>query len=415
MTNISEQEIDIRPYIQAIIDKWFWILGAGILAAIIGYGVSLLMTPTYEATALVAITEPRQRVQLDPRIQTVTENRPLQAYPDLAKSDELLSELLAQLPENSELTLRALKNKLTAEPGSDPTILKLTVSDESAAKSAELANTWAELFINWANRIYGDQGEEQLVFFEEQLKEAGKKLEEAEQAQINFQAHNRSYILENELLALQQTQADYLAKQRQANLILQDIESLLAQPGNNEPESVNQLASILLQIRALGGVANSTESTMPWQIQVNVDGRSNLNQADQQAILSHLRETLLAQSSQIEEKLVELEPQILLIQQEKQEANSEENRLLRDTTVAEETYTALARAVDEKRITSQDTTSGVKLASRTSVPSQPASPNKLLNAIAAMGLGLLIATTVVLIFEARSNVNSGTEKSNNSG
>lgn len=397
MSDISEQEIDLRPYVEALVDKWYWIVGLGVLAAVVAYGASMLLTPTYEATALVAITEPRQRVQFDPRIQTVADNQPLQAYPDLALSDALLSKMLAQLPEDYELTLTALRKKLMAEPGRDPTLLMLTASDESPAKAAELANSWAGLFVDWANQIYGDQGDQQLLFFEEQLDEAGKKLKEADQALIDFQGQNRSYILENEILALQQTQADYLAKQRQANLILQDIDSLLAQVNGSDQENVDQLAAILLQIRALGGVPNSTESTLPWQIQINVNGQSDLSQSDQEALLSNLRETLLVQSEQLDDRLAEIEPQILSVQEQKQEANSEENRLVRDFEVAEETYLTISRTVDEKRITSQDTTSGVMLASKTAVPENPTGPSNILLAIGAGLLGMVLATVLIIL------------------
>ena len=393
MTDYNEQEIDLRPYIEALLKKWYWVVGAGIVGAIIGIAISFLMVPTYEATALVAIIEPRQRVQFDPRIQTVTDNQPLNAYPELALSDELLKNLLDQLPKEYDLTLTRLRRKLEARPGDDPTVLRLTVSDDDPIQAAEMANIWAEFFVKWTNQIYGDQGNEQLVFFEQQFEEAENKLNEAEQAMISFQARNRSNVLQNELLALLQTQSDYHAKQRQTDLILQDIDSLLAKEGGDD----HQLAAILLQIRALGGVPNNVETTMPWQIQLNIDGQSNLSQGDQRGLLLGLRETLLAQADQLEESLAELEPQILAVQQEKQVENAEENRLIRDFEVAEETYITVSRKVDEKRITSQDTSSGVKLASRTAVPEFPSGPRKVFIAIGAGLLGALLAILAIII------------------
>ena len=78
-----EDEIDLRPYFEAIIRNWLWIVGAVVLAAAVAYGVSSLLPPTYEATALVAITEARDVVQFDPRFSTVDEAHPLRAYPEL--------------------------------------------------------------------------------------------------------------------------------------------------------------------------------------------------------------------------------------------------------------------------------------------------------------------------------------------
>ena len=399
MSEYSDQEIDLRPYIEAILNKWYWVVGAGVVFALIGVGIGLLRTQTFEATALVAITEPSQRVQFDPRIQTNFDSQPVDAYPELALSDQLLGDIINTLPENYDLSLTDLRKKLSAESGGDGSILHLTVSDDDPVQAAEMANIWAALFVDWANQVYSGQGGEQLSFFEEQLGEARNQLEKAEQELIDFQAHNRAYILENELLSLQQTQADFLAKQRQTELILQDIDSLLDQAGSSGSSSgasVDQLASLLLQVRALGGVANRQESAMPWQIQINIDGQSNLSQEDQQAILSDLRETLLAQTGQLDERLAELEPQILSVQQQKQEASAKEERLNRDFNVAEETYTTLSRMVDEKRITSQDTTSGIRLASKTAVPEFPTGPRKILIAIGAGLIGAAIAVALIV-------------------
>ncbi len=410
MSEYSDQEIDLRPYVDALLDKWYWIAGAGVLFAALGFLISSLMAPTYEATALVAITEPRQRVQFDPRIQTVSDTQPLKAYPELALSDELLGEVIQELPGESGLALSELRGQLAAEAGTDASILKLTASNGDPVMAAALANQWAESFVAWANQVYGDQGDEQLLFFEAQLLDAADQLTAAERALIEFQARNRSAILENELLALQQTQADYLAKQRQTDLILQDIESLLDQDGGAADQAVvDQLAAQILQVRALGGVPNVVESTMPWQVQLNVDGQAPSSARDQQGIIANLKEVLLAQTEETEERLNNLEPQLLSVQQEKQEANAEENRLLRNATVAEETYTALARTVDEKRITSQDTTSGVKLASRTAVPEEPSGPSRLIAAIAAGFIGLILGTILVLGFSIRSNAKTADE------
>lgn len=395
MSDTMEQEIDLRPYMKAVIDKRYWILGFAVLGMLLGLGLSLIMNPTYEATALVAVTVPRERVEFDARIQTVVDNLPLQAYPDLAMSDQLLVELLQQLPDGHSLTLTDLRRMVSANSGADPSLVNLTVEYTDPAFAAEAANLWATLFVSWANQIYGYQGDEQLLFFEAQYDDARSQLEAAEEALTDFQGRNRSAILANELAAVQQTQADYLAKQRQTDLILQDIESLLAQE-QGDAAAIDQLASVLLQVRALGGVPTNIESSAPWQLQLNLEALSAAAPTEQRAILLNLRDMLVTQGDQIEERLAGVEPEILAVQEEMQAAMVEEGRLQRDVEVAIETYTTLARTVDEKRITSQDTTSGVKLASRTAVPERPSSPNVILNALIAGVAGLVLATLAVI-------------------
>ncbi len=396
-----EQEIDLRPYIEAVTRNWKWVIGAGILTALVGLAISFYIPPSYRATALVAVTDPRQVVQFDPRIRTTEENQPLKAYPELAVSDEILGFLLDEVPSiTPEITkLASLRALLSAEAGSDPSLIKLSAASEDPQVATEIVNKWAEIFVDKANEVFGARGGDQLGFFEEQLIVAAQDLQLAEQDLINFQGLNRSVILDNELTALQQTQADQLAKLRQITLLIQDAESLqgqLTNTGDGEVDgSADQLTAILLQLRAFGGVPNADSAT-PWQFQVNVDQISQAGQQEQSAFLDTLQNTLRAQETQINLYLTELEPQILTLQQDKQEAVAEEARLRRDMSVAEETYTALARKVEEAKITSQNTNSGVRLASRSAVPEFSSGPRKLVIIAVAGLIGMFLAVVVIL-------------------
>jgi uncharacterized protein involved in exopolysaccharide biosynthesis len=397
-----EEEFDLRPYIEAVTRNWKWVIGAAILAAVIAFTISSLIPPTYEATALVAVTEPRQVVQFDPRIKTTEENQPVKAYPELATSDELLSLLLEEaVPIAPEVTnLASLKGLLSAKAGSDPSLINLSVKYADPQAASEITNKWAEMFVIRANEVFGTQGDEQLGFFEDQLLVASQDLQQAEQDLIDFQARDRSMLLDNELIALQQTQADQLAKRRQIALLLQDAESLHEQltdaSDRKDTPSAEQIALVLLQLRTFGGVP-SADITTPWQLQLNVDQLSGMDQQDQIAFLSGLQNTLAAQVKQINEHLAELEPQILAAQQVKQEAVAEGTRLNRNLTVAEETYTALAHKVEEGKITSQSTGSGVRLASRSAVPEAPSGRGTLFILAVAMLLGIFLSVLVIIV------------------
>lgn len=402
MSEYRDQEIDFRPYVEAILGKWYWILGLGLLAGILAFGAtSLLVAPTYEATALVSITEPRQRVQFDPRIVTVEENQPLRAYPEIAVSDELLEELMDELPEGSASSVQRLRSMLKASPGGDPSLLKLSVTNSDPILASNIANSWAEMFVSWANRAYGDSGEEQLIFFEQRLDDAEVDLQAAEKALVDYQAENRSAILDTELLALLQTQADLLAKKGEIDLLLQDIESLLVlfqdnTSGEETSAIVDQFTMLILKLRAFGGVPGSLEETVPWQLQVTTSNLEAENATATVQQVQSLQDALQIQAEQTESALAEIEPEILAIQQEKQLANAREALMLRNVQVAEDTHTALARTVEEKRITSQDVNAGVRLASRSTVPESPVGPRKTINALAA-ALGVIFLAVLVII------------------
>lgn len=397
-----EEEFNIKPYIEALIQSWKWIIGAAILAASIAFIGTSLLPPTYQATALAAVMSPREIVQFDPRIQSVDEEQPLKAYPELATSDELLSELLTKVAPITEdiATIETLNKLLSTKAGADPSLLRLTVTYHDPQKTAAIANMWAETFVTKTNEIYGDQGGDQLRFFEEQLETAERDLELAEQVLIEFQAQNRSKILKNELQALEDTQADYLEKQRQIELLLQDVQGLQDQLNNSSSNDAvtmaNQLAALLLQIRAFGGTTNQQTGT-PWQVQINTEQMIDTNRNDQLAFLNNLAQAITTQSQQINKRLSESEPQILVVQQEKEKAEIEEARLIRDKSVATETYTTLANKVAEESITSQDMTAGVRLASQATVPHVPTGPRRFINTLVAAILGLVIACLGVFI------------------
>lgn len=394
-----EEEIDLRPYVELLLRNWVWIVGGAMLAAVVAFGLTSLIPPTYEATALVAVTEPRQRVQFDPRFETVDDNRPLQAYPELATSDELLQNALTEMapPLDDVTDLQQFRQMVEARSGSDPSLVRLTARYSDADGAARIVNTWAELFVAWANEIYGDQNGEQVDFFESQLEQAAAELKTAEQALIDFQAHNRVGIVNNQLNSLSELQAQYLKDQNSVVFLIQDIQGLRDQLATqSDGDSVtfaDQLTALFLQIKAF-----NAQAATPLQLQVSAaESFADKNRGEQIAFLEGLVGTLESRSVQTEERLAELEPQILGLQQQKREMETESERLIRNRDVAQETYTALARKVEEERITSQDTSSGVRLASQAAVPVEPVGPRRLLNTVVAGGLGLMLGVFSVFI------------------
>lgn len=395
-----EEAIDLRPYIKILARRWYWIIGAAVLAGVVAFVVSTFLAPTYKATALVAITEPRLQLQFDPRIEELAkETQPLLAFPELATSDELLGELLdAIYPRlNDVTTLEELRERVVAQSGIDPSLVRLIASYRDPDDTAYLANTWADLFENRANAIFGDQSEDQERFFEVQLAETEVELSAAEEALVDFQALNRSSIISNELESFRQSQANYLADQRQIAFLLQDIKGLRDQldGGMNGPVAFSdQLTALSLQLKAFNASA-----AIPLQLQMDMaESLTNRNRDQQVTYLSGLITTLETRSELANEILVELEPQILTLQEQKQEISTESARLNRDRDVAHETYITLARKVEEERISSEEISSVARVASEAAVPQEAVSPRKLLNAAVAGFLALIVALVAILAF-----------------
>jgi succinoglycan biosynthesis transport protein ExoP len=413
-------EIDLRQYVGVLIRRWKWIVGLALAAAVAALVVSFLIPPTYEATALVAVTEPRYVMRFDERFETVNRIQTVyQAYPELATSDDLLQDLLTRLdplPQGVE-TAQHLREMSEARPGMDPSMVRLAVRSGDSEEAARVANVWAGLFVTRANAIYGSHSEEQVRFFESQLERAQLELEAVEQALVAFQARYQGAVLEAQLASAQQDLRDYLVEQREIERAVRNARALKAnvadQPVDRLVSPGDDLTALLLQIQAFN--VQTSRPVQPVQresqdakleVRPSEGGLSVWLQISDATLLSSERTagelavfldglvaTLEAREEEIAAQVVSLEPQILTLQQQLQEVQTEKDQLLRAQEVAQETYVTLAYKVEETRIAADDTSGEVRLASRASVPERPASPRKMLNTVVAGTLGLMLGVS----------------------
>jgi uncharacterized protein involved in exopolysaccharide biosynthesis len=109
-----EEEIDLRPYIQIIGRSWKSLSIITLLGILLGFIFSLIQTPNYEATAIIAITELRQDVVFDNRITSREDAQPLRGLPELAISDTMLLNLLEVLdiPFAQNMTVTHLRARI---------------------------------------------------------------------------------------------------------------------------------------------------------------------------------------------------------------------------------------------------------------------------------------------------------------
>ncbi|MCA9959116.1 MAG: hypothetical protein KC413_06440 [Anaerolineales bacterium] len=398
-----EEEIDLRPYVEAIIKRWYWVVGTAVAMAVIAFIVSSLLSPTYETTALVAITEPNQLVRFETGFEAIDDvvSRPLRAYPEIALSDELLQAVLDEIQASvpGEITLSQLRGLVQAESGNDLSLIRLVVSYSDPEMTALIANQWARLFVDKANNVYGGTDGTQLAAFDTQLTQLAGELESAEDALVEFQSRNRLAILDSELLALQTSRTDLASAQLTANSLLRDIEALrdllLAQSGDSVALA-DQLTALFLQVSAFYQNTTGGASPVFLQIDGNTDTLTTNNRREQITSLDNLLTIVGTQLTNVNDAIAALEPQILAAQTEREQFNVEQTRLTRERDTVQEAYLALSRRVEEERIAAQDVGEGVRLASEAAVPVEPVGPRKLINTVIAGTLGFFLSFSFVL-------------------
>jgi uncharacterized protein involved in exopolysaccharide biosynthesis len=401
-----EDETDLREYLRVLIRHWRLVAATTILAALAALAVSLIMQPTYEATALVAITGARYEFQFNPSVEVNYSVIPVRVPPykamlALATADDLLqavfAEMRAELP-TDVVNLDGFRGMLEAKASSDPSVLELTASAETPSLASEIASTWANRFVAYVNDIY-QRNSEDLTFFAAQAEETRGTLEETEQDLIEFQARNEAAVLQARLGSRMSLLSSYLATQNSLTIINRNVRALRSQLEALPPDSASglgdDLAALGLQILAL-----NAGSGTPIQIQL-AEGASlsNRTAGEQAGYLADLQETIGEQLVELNTAMEPLPGEILALQGQIQELDTEGSRLATARDLARESYLSVSRKLEETRLLSQSTEGDARLASLAATPVRPASPRKLLNTALAGALGLMLGVFAVFLME----------------
>lgn len=393
-----EQEVDLRPYIERLISLWWLPLLLAIAAAAAVFFYGRLQPKAYDASAMIVISEPSQRVILDPGfVPTDRIDELLKAYPSIAMSSDVLNLVLAHVqdkPETQISTLSQLERHLDVSSTADSRLLQLHVSLPDGNLAAEVANLWAAEFVHVTNRVYGNQGA-RVEFYQEQLEQAKANAAAAEDAFTEFQGRNRFTLETNLVSALSQQQLDLLAKQQQTELDLQEVRQFQQQlaAGSGEVTYADQVTAMQIQLRVYGGLATQ----MPPQLQLSAG--EPLTETDRKALINQLEAlagALEGKLAQIDTDLADLEPRYLKAQQDMQVNLAELTRLMSARDVANETVNSVARRLDTEIVASGEENQTVRLASTAVAPDAPRGGNMGLVAVAGL-LGLLLGILLILL------------------
>ena len=264
-----EDESDLRLYINVLMRHWRLIVVVTLLAGVVALAVSLLSSAKYEATATVLVTRPLYQFQFSPAIQNLADNAGAQqaltgkAAVDLANGDALLQQVLLGVGDNlpaDERNLFTLRKMLKAKTGSDPSVINLSVTNRDAQRVAEIANTWATLYVRQVNDLYGKSAD-QFKFFEGLLTQAKNDLEAADQALLEFQKRNDLAVLQAQMTAKQSALSNYLGLNESLILLQQNVKNLQDQlarrPADSPSNLGDDLAQLMLQVSAFSAQSSS--------------------------------------------------------------------------------------------------------------------------------------------------------------
>ena len=427
----AELAFDLERFGNRLVELRWWVAGIIALSLIAGIVATLLMTPKYEATARIEIN----------RIDTAssgidgaglgTETRDQQYYEtqyELLRSRFLAERVVEEegfendpafleafaLPETGvepRAAAGVLRGNVEIVPIEGSNLVDISITSNSRAMSADLANTWANTFLeaNFDKR-FGDTilAREQL---ESQLQELRARLEESEAELIN-------YANANEIVVLQSGGGAEGGSPTQSTLVSQELGGLVtnlaeARARRIRAESVGQVGAPETAGGGLVGLRTSLASAQAELARV----RANLGTEHPQVVALRQQIASLESSLNREQSLAGRSRRAELEAARAEEAQlqrrfdtakqaflGEQGRsvqygiLQREVDTNRELYDALLQRYKELGVAGSGS-NNMTLVERAVPPGAPSAPSLPINLGIALLVGLLAAALLVYFRE----------------
>ncbi len=134
-----EDEIDLRPYFEGMVRHWRWILGATVLAALGALLVSLIMSPTYEATAYVFVLSTNPTEGPNPVVSPQTQLALLKSG---AVAQSVIQSLDGKLTDEEKKKLLKEDAVKVQPDAADKSLFNVKAQADTAQESLDVVNAW---------------------------------------------------------------------------------------------------------------------------------------------------------------------------------------------------------------------------------------------------------------------------------
>lgn len=142
----TQNDIELRWVINAILHRFWVIIGCALLVALLASLVAYSLPLTYSASAKLVV-EPSKDSRSNEYDTLAAAERLAFTYSQMMKNTTVLQAVIDKMGLSG--TPEALGKRITAEPIKDTHMILLTAVDSSPEKAASLVNTLAELFIQY--------------------------------------------------------------------------------------------------------------------------------------------------------------------------------------------------------------------------------------------------------------------------
>jgi uncharacterized protein involved in exopolysaccharide biosynthesis len=213
--DIEKDTIDLGKYVIVLFRQWQLIALAAVVCALAAGLGTLLLQPTYTATAVVATTKTTSDVSFGSAIQTLSEDQLLanaqpgsniaamlvdrkariqsfvQLVNNAAVAQVVLEKVGNQLPE-TERTVSALLNMVEGSLVDKADSIEINVTYRDPELAAAIANAWGDAYVRQINSVYGGSGPgESLLLLNPETAKAKDAYDTAQAALLAFITQNK--------------------------------------------------------------------------------------------------------------------------------------------------------------------------------------------------------------------------------
>lgn len=171
------EELDLRDYINMIMDRKWVILGITVVITLVALGVSLVQTPMYEGVASVLVSEKGSSSDLVGGTSLDISSQPergLQTQVRVMKSRQFMVNTIDTL--GLDMTPEDLTDRVTVTAVGQTNIVEFAAHDGDPEVAAAIANTLADQFVAWSREYQREAIRAAAAEVEKRLEVARKEL-----------------------------------------------------------------------------------------------------------------------------------------------------------------------------------------------------------------------------------------------
>ncbi|BES69519.1 hypothetical protein RE428_05370 [Marinobacter nanhaiticus D15-8W] len=415
-------------FFRVLLARWKLIFVCFALCVAAALAISVMLPKSYTASTELIIDDkpkdplsgqylPADKGYLATQVNVITSrnvaNRVWSLLSDEEKAlarQQFSEEALAQ-NEPEQLVAGYVMQNVKASPGSDSSVVKISVDSESPEFAAMLANAVAGAYIHASLELRTEPARRFTEWYDGQLDVLRGNLQEARQSLSSYQKEHGIVAVDERLdvenSRLRELSSMLVAAQGQR---LQDQ----ARQNNSQSENWRRASSdvlnnpVLQQLRSDLAAAEANLEELSTSLGVNhpqyIQARAEVltlrsriaeetavvgNSIESEAALSSSREKELAQAvAEQKQKVLELTSQ-----------RDELAFLQQEVSTAQEAYRAAANQASANRLESRLAESNIAVLNEAIAPSLPSGPNVKLNLVIAAALGVLAGIGLALMLE----------------